>query len=166
VDATHGTTHYNWPLFTPCVVNSDHTIRPIGYCLVDSECDLSQSWMLAAMLEIEPSWAENAEVVFTDDKLSHESITQVLPNVTTFLCWWHLVYRDLENVRNCGRLAEKQQIKEFILAEFVYGINEAAIESKWQEFQVRCTIHNFHVNLYLLCHINQPRFCWILACIS
>ena len=80
--------------------------------------------MLAAMLEIEPSWAETAQVVFTDDKLSHESITQVLPNVTTFLCWWHLVYRDLENVRNCGRLAEKHQIKDFILTEFVYGINK------------------------------------------
>jgi hypothetical protein len=122
--------------------------------------------MLAAMLEIEPSWAENAEVVFTGDKLSHESITQILPNVTTFLCWWHLVYRDLENVRNCGRLAEKHQIKDFILAEFVYGINEASIESKWQEFQVRCTINNFHVNLYLLCHINQPRFSSIVACLS
>jgi hypothetical protein len=43
VDATHGTTHYDWPLFTPCVLNSDQEIRPIGYCLVDSECDLSQS---------------------------------------------------------------------------------------------------------------------------
>jgi hypothetical protein len=122
--------------------------------------------MLGAMLEIEPSWAETAEVVFTDDKLSHESITQVLPNVTTFLCWWHLVYRDLENVRNCGRLAEKHQIKDFILAEFVYGINEASIESKWQEFQVGSPLHNFDVNVYFLCHVYDPRFSSILACIS
>ena len=136
VDATHGTTHYDWPLFTPCIVNSDRKIRPIGYCLVDSECDLSQSWMLSAIIEIEPSWADIAQVIFTDDKLSSESILQVVPNVTTCLCWWHLVYRDLENVRNCGRLAELGQIREFVIAEFVYCINEAHIEAKWQEFQV------------------------------
>ncbi len=67
VDATHGTTHYDWPLFTPCVLNSDRKIRPIGYCLVDSECDLSQSWMLSVILEIEPTWLHVIQVIFTDD---------------------------------------------------------------------------------------------------
>jgi hypothetical protein len=81
VDATHGTIHYDWPLFTPCIVNSDWKIPSIDYCLVDSECDLSQTWMLSAIIEIEPSWAEIA-----DDKLSHESILHVVPNVSTFLC--------------------------------------------------------------------------------
>jgi hypothetical protein len=61
VDATHGTTHYDWPLFTPCVLNSDQKIRPIGYCLVDSEYDLSQSWMLSSILEIEPAWFDLVE---------------------------------------------------------------------------------------------------------
>ena len=135
MDATHGTTHYDWPLFTPCVLNSDQKIRPIGYCLVDSECDLSQSWMLSSILEIEPAWFDLVEVIFTDDKLSHESVTDILPHVTLFLCWWHLVYRDLENVRNCGRLAELPIIREFIINEFVYGVSEEHIETKWIEFQ-------------------------------
>ncbi len=81
VDATHGTSHYDWPLFTPCVLNSDRKIRPIGYCLVDSECNLSQSWMLSMMLEIEPTWVDLVKVVFTDDKLSHDSVTELLPSV-------------------------------------------------------------------------------------
>ena len=58
------------------------------------------------ILEIEPSWSDIIKVIFTDDKLSHDSVLEILPNVQLFLCWWHLVYRDLENVRNCGRLAE------------------------------------------------------------
>jgi hypothetical protein len=56
VDATHGTSHYAWPFFTPCVLNSDEKIRPVGYCLVDFECDLSQAWLLTSILEIEPTW--------------------------------------------------------------------------------------------------------------
>ena len=137
VDATHGTSHYDWPLFTPCVLNSDQKIRPIGYCLVDSECDLSQAWMLTSMLEIEPGWRDVVQVIFTDDKLSHESVTAILPHVTLFLCWWHLVYRDLENVRNCGRLTELPEIRDFIVNEFVYGVSADHIEIKWEEFQNR-----------------------------
>jgi hypothetical protein len=136
VDATHGTTHYDWPLFTPCVLNSDRKISPIGYCLVDSECDLSQSWMLSVILEIEATWLHViVQVIFTDDKLSHDSITEILLNMKTFLCWWHLVYRDLLNVRNCGRLTELPEITEFIVNEFVYGVSEEHIETKWLEFQ-------------------------------
>ena len=134
-DATHGTSHYDWPLFTPCVMNSDQKIRPIGYCLVDSECDLSQSWLLTMILDIEPAWSSIIKVIFTDDKLSHESVMEILPNVKTFLRWWHLVYRDLENVRNCGRLAELPTIRDFVINNFVYGVNEAQIEQKWLEFQ-------------------------------
>ena len=84
-------THYDWPLFTPCIVNSDRKIRPIGYCLVDSECDLSQTWMLSAIIEIEPSWAEIAKVILTDDKLSHESILQVVPKRIANRNVWHAV---------------------------------------------------------------------------
>jgi hypothetical protein len=136
VDATRGTTHYDWPLFTPCVLNSDRKIRLIGYCLIDSEFDLSQSWMLSVILEIEPTWLHVVQVIFTDDLLSHESITDILPHVKPFLCWWHLVYRDLENVRNCGRLAELLEIRDFIINNFVYGVNEEEhIERKWVEFQ-------------------------------
>jgi hypothetical protein len=135
VDATHGTSHYDWPLFTPCVMNSDQKIRPIGYCLVDSECNLSQSWMLSMILEIEPTWSEIIKVIFTDDKLSHDSVLEILPNVQMFLCWWHLVYRDLENVRNCGRLAELPTIRDFVINNFVYGVNAVHIENKWLEFQ-------------------------------
>lgn len=29
VDGTHGTNGFNWPLFTPCVMNSDNHIRPV-----------------------------------------------------------------------------------------------------------------------------------------
>jgi hypothetical protein len=116
-------------------MNSDKKIRPIGCCLVDSECDLSQSWMLTMILEIEPSWSDIVKVIFTDDKLSHESIVDVLPNVQTFLCWWHLVYRDLENVRNCGRLADLPIIRDFVINNFVYGVNKTHIDDKWLEFQ-------------------------------
>jgi hypothetical protein len=87
------------------------------------------------MLEIEPTWFNIVKVVFTDDKLSHESVTDILPSVKTFLCWWHLVYRDLENVRNCGRLAELPTIRDFIINNFVYGVNATRIEEKWVEFQ-------------------------------
>jgi hypothetical protein len=91
--------------------------------------------MLNMMLEIEPTWVDLVKVVFTDEKLSHDSVTELLPSVKTFLCWWHLVYRDLENVRNCGRLAEHPTIQDFIINNFVYGVNETHIEEKWAEFQ-------------------------------
>jgi hypothetical protein len=42
--------------------------------------------MLTSMLEIEPGWRDVVQVIFTDDKLSHESVTDTLPNVKTFLC--------------------------------------------------------------------------------
>ena len=87
------------------------------------------------MLEIEPTWYDVVQVIFTDDKLSHDSVTDVLPHVTTFLCWWHLVYRDLENVRNCGRLTELPAIRDFIINEFVYGVSEDHIDDKWLVFQ-------------------------------
>lgn len=89
------------------------------------------------MLEIEPGWRDVVQVIFTDDKLSHESVTAILPHVTLFLCWWHLVYRDLENVRNCGRLTELPEIRDFIVNEFVYGVSADHIEIKWEEFQNR-----------------------------
>jgi hypothetical protein len=135
VDATHGTSHYAWPLFTPCVLNSDEKIRPVGYCLVDSECDLSQAWLLTSMLEIEPTWYDIVKVIFTDDKLSHDSVKDILPHVSTFLCWWHLVYRDLENVRNCGRLGELPAIRDFVIDNFVFGVSREEIDDKWLEFQ-------------------------------
>jgi hypothetical protein len=87
------------------------------------------------ILDIEPAWSSIIKVIFTDDKLPHESVIDILPTVKTFLCWWHLVYRDLENVRNCGRLAELPTIRDFVINNFVYGVNEAHIEHKWLEFQ-------------------------------
>jgi hypothetical protein len=130
VDATHGTPHYAWPLFTPCVLNSDEKLRPMGYCLLDSECDLSQAWLLTSILEIEPTWCDIVKAIFTDDKLSHDSVTNILPHVSTFLCW-----RDLENVRNCGRLRELPAIRDFVIANFVFGVSKEEIDNKWLEFQ-------------------------------
>jgi hypothetical protein len=91
--------------------------------------------MLTSIIEIEPTWFGVVQVIFTDDKLSHDSIKDILPHVSTFLCWWHLVYRDLENVRNCGRLTELPAIREFIINEFVYGVSEDHIDAKWLLFQ-------------------------------
>ncbi len=45
------------------------------------------------------------------------------------------MYRDLENVRNCGCLAELPQIRDFVINHFVYGVNATHIEEKWLEFQ-------------------------------
>jgi hypothetical protein len=91
VDGTHGTTHHDWHLFTPCVIDPFNRLRAVGYCLVDSECGPAQSWMLQCMVRAAPSW--KAHVFFNDSKLTEESITQVFPEAKVFLCWWHIVYR-------------------------------------------------------------------------
>ena len=95
VDGTHGTTHHDWPLFTPAILNSFNRLRAVGYSLVDSECGPAQTWMLECMLKAEPSWT--AKVVFNDAKLAEESITRVLPEARVFLCWWHIVHRFVFN---------------------------------------------------------------------
>ena len=84
VDGTHGTTHHDWPLFTPCVLDSFNRLRAVGYCLVDSECGPAQSWMLQCMVRAEPL-----------SKLAEDSITPVFPEAKVFLCWWHIVHRSL-----------------------------------------------------------------------
>jgi hypothetical protein len=91
VDGTHGTTHHDWPLFTPATIDSFNRLRAVGYCLVDSECGPAQSWMLECMRMAEPSW--NPQVIFNDSKLAEASITQVFPDAQVFLCWWHIVQR-------------------------------------------------------------------------
>jgi hypothetical protein len=91
VDGTHGTTHHDWPLFTPCVLDSFNRLRAVGYCLVDSECGPAQSWMLQCMVRAEPLW--KAHVIFNDSKLAEDSITLVFPEAKIFLCWWHIVHR-------------------------------------------------------------------------
>ena len=135
VDGTHGTNYHDWPLFTPCVMNSDNHVRPIGYALVDSECGLAQSWFLEQILNIEPDFISVYDVFFTDDKLPASSITSVFPRGVVYLCWWHILFRDFEKADNLGRHPQLTSIIQFVKDHFVYGYNIQTVEIKWVEFQ-------------------------------
>lgn len=91
--------------------------------------------MLQQLVDIEPKFKEMCKAVFSDDKLSVESITSVIPGAEVFLCWWHLLYRDLDKTENLGRLAQCKDIQKFVKTHFVFGESEQSIEDKWQEFQ-------------------------------
>jgi hypothetical protein len=91
--------------------------------------------MLQQMVDIEPTFLNMCKAVFSDDKLSVESITSIIPGAEVFLCWWHLLYRDLDKTENLGRLAQCKDIQQFVKTHFVFGESEQSIEGKWQEFQ-------------------------------
>ena len=186
VDGTHGTTHHDWPLFTPATINSFNRLRAVGYCLVDSECGPAQSWMLECMRRAEPSWIPH--VIFNDSKLAEASITHVFPDAQVFLCWWHIVQRllfyelyfififihncnvffysfcdrDMDKKDNLGGDRQVDDIRAFVKNEFVFGINAATIDAKWKVFQ-----RTFSERATEYMHQwMEKRFCVPIICVS
>lgn len=87
------------------------------------------------MVEIEPKFRDICQAVFTDDKLPASSVTDAIPDAEVFLCWWHMLYRDMDKTENLGRLSQCKEIQDFVKTHFVFGISKESIEEKWQEFQ-------------------------------